>query len=183
MSLSSADQEHPEHKRSQNRRAWFQEWQANGHNAAAVCRKFGISRTTFYRWLPRYQAGGPLRERSRRPHRTRAQQWPEAMILALIELTMSHSEWGRDRLHSALSNEYACSPATVGRMLAAIRYRCPVCRERNGHDVIDHLWRRDLTALHLAPPVRLKSTRGQSLSKPGAVAAAERLLRRRGAQQ
>ena len=40
-------------------------------NVSAVCRAYGISRTTGYRWLGRYQAVQSLTglaERSRRPH-------------------------------------------------------------------------------------------------------------------
>ena len=31
-----------------------------GANRALLCRRFGISRRVGYKWLARYQAGGPL---------------------------------------------------------------------------------------------------------------------------
>lgn len=43
-----------------------------GINFSGLCRNFGISRTTGYLWLNRFQQSGELsglRELSRRPHR------------------------------------------------------------------------------------------------------------------
>ena len=48
--------------------------QQEGANRRALCRRFGISPTTGYKWLRRYQAQGHagLQDRSRRPrHRPR----------------------------------------------------------------------------------------------------------------
>ncbi|HEU5155197.1 MAG TPA: helix-turn-helix domain-containing protein [Gemmatimonadales bacterium] len=42
-----------------------------GHESIAwLCRRFGISRQTGYKWLARYEAHGPagLEDRSSRPH-------------------------------------------------------------------------------------------------------------------
>ncbi|WP_229418737.1 helix-turn-helix domain-containing protein, partial [Pseudoduganella flava] len=39
-------------------------------NIAELCRRFGVSRKTAYKWLERYRAGGELGllDRSRQPH-------------------------------------------------------------------------------------------------------------------
>ena len=39
-------------------------------NFSSLCREFGITRRTGYKWLDRCQAGEPLTNRSRRPLRS-----------------------------------------------------------------------------------------------------------------
>jgi putative transposase len=62
---------------------------------ASLCRHYGISRKTGYKWPDRYEADGPsgLAERSRRPlscpHET-----PEKVTAALVELRRLHPSWG-----------------------------------------------------------------------------------------
>lgn len=43
---------------------------AQEKNMAALCREYGISRPTGYKWLKRYEAGEELNDRSRRPFHT-----------------------------------------------------------------------------------------------------------------
>jgi transposase len=45
---------------------------AEGANISALCRHYGISRQTGYKWLKRYREEGEvgLADRSRRPHRS-----------------------------------------------------------------------------------------------------------------
>jgi transposase InsO family protein len=68
---------------------------------AELCRRYGISRTTGYRWLARAAAGEPLSDRSSRPRRSPGQTAPEleAAVLALRE---AHPTWGGRKLRRRL---------------------------------------------------------------------------------
>src|SRR5579885_2545704 len=67
-----------------------------------LCRRFGVSRKTGYKWLKRYQAGGPeaLAERSRRPRRSPGQVTP-AVAEAVIALRRE-TTWGARKLRQRL---------------------------------------------------------------------------------
>lgn len=69
-----------------------------------LCRRFGISRKTGYKWLARYQTGGAeaLADRSRRPHRSPRQVSPAvaAQVIALRQETT----WGGRKLRRRLQD-------------------------------------------------------------------------------
>jgi transposase InsO family protein len=71
---------------------------ATGANIAfsELCRRFGVSRKTGYKWLKRYKAGGPeaLAERSRRPRCSPGQVSPE-VAQAVIALRRETTWCGR----------------------------------------------------------------------------------------
>ena len=56
----------------ERRRLFVETAQMEGSNVRELCRGFGISPTTGYKWLDRARASGPgeLEERSRRSHHT-----------------------------------------------------------------------------------------------------------------
>lgn len=56
---------------------------------AELCRQFGISRPTGYRWLRRAQAGQPLTNHSRRPHASPSQT-PAAIEQQVLDLRTQH---------------------------------------------------------------------------------------------
>lgn len=72
-------------------------------NFSALCREFGISRRTGYKWLERYKAGMPMSDRSRRPARNPGKTPPEveARILAVRE----DCGWGAKTIHQVLERE------------------------------------------------------------------------------
>ena len=117
-------------------RAWVTWYYANGHNAAATCRHFNISRSTFYRWLKRYhpdQPRKPLKSVSRIPHTKRKPTWSVHHLAVLSHLVVENPGWGRGRLQVALAARgWVVSQATVGRMLQIINRVCPVCGQPNG---------------------------------------------------
>jgi transposase InsO family protein len=62
---------------------------------AAVCRRFGVSRKTGYKWIERYREGGPegLLDRARAPlHRPQAM--PPAIAERLLRVRRTHPTWG-----------------------------------------------------------------------------------------
>ena len=83
------------------RLAWMMCYQET-RNVQAVCRKFGISRKTFYKWLKRYQQDNgsttALADRSRRPHRF-PRATPESSIQILKEAREEHNILFHDELN------------------------------------------------------------------------------------
>ena len=100
---------------------WYEE---HGRGVRLTCRHFGISSSTFYKWLRRYQRLGPagLEERSRRPRRVRQPTWGHALVEAVQRLRERHPRWGKDKLASLLrAAGWDCSTSKVGRILAALK--------------------------------------------------------------
>jgi len=134
------------------RRQWIQWYFANGQDVRATCTQFGIHRWTLYRWLARYanQPQKPLRAQSRRPHTMRRLTWSPEELLLICELLGQHPTWGRGHVRVALVARTGIkrSAATVGRMLARIRPRCPVCKGHAGrHDAAVYTLVSDLSQL------------------------------------
>jgi transposase InsO family protein len=79
--------------------------QQPGTNLSALCRQFGISRPTGYRWLERHQAQGVtgLVEHSRRPITSPGQTAPtiEAQVLAIRD---AYPTWSGRKIRRRLQN-------------------------------------------------------------------------------
>src|SRR6266700_4818693 len=97
--------------------------QDDGDNFAALCRQFGISRKTGYKWLERFERQGPaglddLPPAPREPpHRKEA-----ALVDLLLATRKEHPFWGPKKLCAFLATkqpELALpAPSTVGEWLA-----------------------------------------------------------------
>jgi transposase InsO family protein len=90
-------------------------------NIRQLCRRFGISPTTGYKWLGRYQADGAsgLSDQSRRPHNspTRSNAKIEQKV---VQLRQKHPAWGGRKLHArmkALKEPQVPSPSTITAIL------------------------------------------------------------------
>src|SRR5688500_10316493 len=72
-------------------------------NVALLCRRFGISRKTGYKWLRRYQVSGQagLADHSRRPKAT-PKRTPAAVESQVVELRQKHRTWGGRKLKARL---------------------------------------------------------------------------------
>src|SRR5215204_4552748 len=79
---------------------------AEGANVSLLCRRFGVSRRTGYKWLARYRAGGAagLADRPRRPHHSpgRSGGGLERLVAAA---RARHPAWGPRKLRRLLLNE------------------------------------------------------------------------------
>jgi transposase len=74
-------------------------------NVSDLCRRFGISRKTGYKWLKRYEQGGEsgLADHSRRPRHSPRQT--EAGIEAqVLEVRRQHKAWGGRKIRKILQN-------------------------------------------------------------------------------
>ena len=69
-------------KPARQRLKWFDHCRQHGQKVSLTCRYFGISRTTFYRWLKRYRSHAltTLEDRSHRPRHTRQPTWSPSYI-------------------------------------------------------------------------------------------------------
>ncbi len=84
---------------NESRSEFVRRAQACGANVAQLCREYGISRKTGYKWLGRARAEGlaGLRERSRRP-RGHPRQLDERTVCALGQLKLRHPRWGPKKI-------------------------------------------------------------------------------------
>ena len=90
-----------------------------GSSVSELCRQYGVSRKTGYKWLERYREAGSLTglaERSRRPHRSPGQT-SEEIEARVVALRQRHG-WGGRKLALRLAREgIVLSPATVDRII------------------------------------------------------------------
>ena len=86
-----------------------------------LCRRFGISPTTGYKWLGRFRVGGEagLADLLRRPHHSPGRTGPEIEEM-LLKVRDAHPAWGRRKLRAWLSargHELLPSPSTITAIL------------------------------------------------------------------
>lgn len=74
-----------------------------GANRRELCRRFGVSPTTGYKWIQRYLSAGNagLRDQSRRPHHSPGRLPPE-MEQPLVDLRDDKPAWGARKLRRRL---------------------------------------------------------------------------------
>jgi transposase InsO family protein len=87
---------------------------------ASVCRKYGVSRGTGYKWLQRYRDGGEanLVDGSRRAAQPRKS--PLALEDLIVELRRAHPTWGPKKLRKLLTSRWTGAlpvESTVGAVL------------------------------------------------------------------
>lgn len=102
-------------------------------NFSALCRDFGISRSTGYKWLKRYQATGSfadIKEHSRRPHTVPHRTPPEEEERVII-LRLRYG-WGGKKLRELLLQEdLDLNVTTINRILK----RNGLINPKNGHSL------------------------------------------------
>jgi transposase InsO family protein len=92
-----------------------------GANRRELCKRFGISAKTGYKWIKRFIAQGQsgLQDRSRRPLQMplRAPEWVEGEVIALRQ---QYPTWGARKIHRRLLDlgyAEAPAPSSVTRIL------------------------------------------------------------------
>lgn len=122
-------------------------------NIALLCRRFGVSRKTGYRWLGRYRQEGRagLFDRSRRPVNSPGRT-SSAVEQEVVELRRSHPAWGGRKISArlrALDLAEVPAPSTVTSILhrhglieasASLAARC--C-QRFEHSRPNDMWQMD----------------------------------------
>lgn len=119
----------------------FVERAEKGEKIAALCREFGISRTSGHKWLKRFRELGHrgLDEQSKRP-RSAPLATAEDIVMAILEARDAHPRWGPRKLEVLLKRRFGAttpSERTIARVLRRankVRKR----RKRGVVDVVDH---------------------------------------------
>lgn len=110
-----------------------------------LCRRFGVSATTGYKWLERYRAGGPagLEDLSRRPV---SSPWRCAVQVeaAVLEVRRAHPVWGGRKIRAALAACGTAAPSASTITAILRRNGLPVGEQGGG--------RRDWTRFEHAAP-------------------------------
>lgn len=94
---------------------------AEGANMAAVCRSYGISRKTGYKWLARGREREPdYTDRSRRPGGSPTQTAAE-VEQAILDVRDGHATWGARKIRAYLLREGKVSPPASSTVHAILR--------------------------------------------------------------
>jgi transposase InsO family protein len=122
-----------------------------------LCRHFGISRTTGYKLVERYEQLGPsgLLDQSRAPY-SHPNSTPEQIQDQIIDFRKDHPHWGPKKLRTVLMRDHPDiawpAPSTIGQLLMS---RNLVKSRRKGHsgkavpthlsvpDAPNHVWTAD----------------------------------------
>jgi putative transposase len=133
-------------RRVMSLRIEFVERVEKGEKVAALCREYGVTRTTGHKWLKRYkEAGyGGLEEESRRP-KTTPLATAEEVVMAVLEEREAHPRWGPWKLERLLRRrlgDQTPSERTIARIL------------RRAHKVRERRRRRPLSVIDKAPKVQ-----------------------------
>ena len=137
-----------------------------GNNFHVLCKRYGISRKTGYKWLKRYRTQGydGLRDISRKPHRIpdRTDQEIEDIV---VHIHHQYPSWGPRKLHALMKQELVkdiCpSLSTVTRILK----RYGLVREVEtpvDYESVEHFERpfpNDLWQMDLKGPLRFPDGR------------------------
>ena len=109
------------------RREFVELAQAEGTNKRGLCRRFGISPTTGYKWLGRFREGSEagLVELPRRPHYSPART-PSQVEQAVLSARAAHPAWGARKLRRWLLDRRDVfeadmpAPSTISVVMAAL---------------------------------------------------------------
>ena len=84
---------------SEQRQRFIEDYQLNYYSVTDLAERFGISRTTAYKWIHRFKKHGQagFHEHSRRPHSC-PWQTGEAIVEELVALRKAHPRWGPKKL-------------------------------------------------------------------------------------
>ena len=93
------------------RLAWMDWYFAHGKNAEATCRHFSISKSVFYRWLPRFSKYNlaTLEGKSTRPHKVRGMTTPREVINLIIRIRSEDLEKSKYEIQAELKDLHGVS--------------------------------------------------------------------------
>ena len=95
----------------------------SGANVRLLCRRFGISPTTGYKWLGRYRTAGAagVLEHSRRPRSSPARTPDEVEAAVLTLRERSNNAWGGRKIRTAMQRAGAPSVPAASTITAILR--------------------------------------------------------------
>lgn len=98
-------------------------------NFRALCREYGISPRTGYKWKERFvESGmGGMQEKSRRPHHS-PQQLEEEEVCRMVRLKERHRAWGPQKIREVYLRQYGSAPSESS--FKRILERCGLTEKR-----------------------------------------------------
>ena len=114
---------------------FVQEHKADDWSFAELCRRYGVSRKTGYKWLERYELNGleGLQDQSRAPDHHRNEVVKE-VAEEVLDLRRQHPHWGPAKLRARLQREAPeivwPAASTIGEMLKRAGLSVPRKRRR-----------------------------------------------------
>jgi putative transposase len=111
-----------EHDAMEERFRFIEDWRSEDWTMAELCRFYGVTRGTGYKWLGRYEAEGleGLRELSRAPRR-HPNEIANEVQEAVIGLRAQHPSWGAPKIRARLERDHAelgvPAESTIGAIL------------------------------------------------------------------
>ena len=103
---------------------WFAFALEHNGNASLTCRHFGIARSTYLRWVGRFDPNDErsLEDCSKRPQHLRRSQLSGNAIAAIKGLRRTNPTMNRAEIaQSLIQHGFAVSPSTVGRIITKHR--------------------------------------------------------------
>ena len=121
-----------ERKTVEEQRREFAEAAKETKNFSALCREFGITRKTGYKWVERYKENADLSDKSRKPF-TIANRTPIETEERIVVLRAENPGWGAKKLKEVLERQGHEIPCvkTVNNILN--RYGCISAEESRKH--------------------------------------------------
>lgn len=124
---------------------------ADGANVRELCRRYGVSPQTAYKWIARHREGGPaaLADRPRRPAASPG-RCPPGLEAAVLRLRDEHPAWGGRKLRRRLLDLGTPGVPAASTITEVLRRhgrldpaagRAPVTRFE--HDAPNRLWQMD----------------------------------------
>ena len=121
-----------ERKTVEEQRKEFAEAAKETKNFSALCREFGITRKTGYKWVERYAENADLSDKSRKPFKI-ANRTPIETEERIVALRGENPGWGAKKLKEVLERQGYAVPCmkTVNNILK--RYGCISAEESLKH--------------------------------------------------
>jgi transposase len=113
-----------EHRIVDEREAFVRSYLREATPMAELCREYGISRKTGYKWVQRFHDGGmpALMDRSRAPRR-RPHAMSEEVAEAIVALREKRPTWGARKLRAMLERKHPDVPWPAPSTIAALLSR------------------------------------------------------------
>jgi transposase InsO family protein len=122
-------------------------------NVRELCRRFGVSPKTAYKWLARFRADGPagLEDRPRRP-RASPGRTAASVEDHIVQLRVQHPAWGGRKLRARLRQLGVADVPSASTITAVLRRHGQLDAAASGphrawqrfeHDAPNHLWQMD----------------------------------------
>ncbi len=138
-----------------------------GANMSEICRRFGVSRKTGYKWLARARArGGELSDLSRRPRNSPSQTSAE-VVARVCALRREHPAWGGRKLRSVLRRtgvQPLPAPSTINSILGRNGLLSPDRRLQRDWQRFEEAAPNALWQMDFKGPLKLQSASAYALT-------------------